>query len=71
MFLRVWNATPFPKEKTREAVPVPSFVHSTLPDLDAQANWLQLLRKASSRLRQLSRPASKSTQKEYRKWTPD
>ena len=36
-FLQVWNATPFLKEKTREAVPGRSFVHSTLPDRDAQA----------------------------------
>ena len=36
-FLQIWNATPFPKEKTREAVRGPSFVHSTLPDRDAQA----------------------------------
>ena len=36
-FHQVWNATPFPKEKTREAVPGPSAPLSTLPGRDAAA----------------------------------
>ena len=36
-FQQVWNATPFPKRMTREAVPGPSAPHSPLPGLDAAA----------------------------------
>ena len=36
-FHQVWNATPFPKEKTREAVPLPSAPHSAYPGRDAAA----------------------------------
>ena len=37
MFLHVWNVTPFPKEKTREAVREPFLAHSTLPNRNVQA----------------------------------
>ena len=36
-FHQVWNATPLPKEKTREAVPGPSAPHSSYPGRDAAA----------------------------------
>ena len=36
-FHQVWNATPFSKEKTREAVPGPSAPHSASPGGDAAA----------------------------------
>ena len=36
-FHQVWNATPFPKGKTREAVPGPSAPHSAYPSRDAAA----------------------------------
>ena len=37
VFHQVWNATPFPKEKTWEAVPGPSASHSAYPGQDAAA----------------------------------
>ena len=36
-FHHVWNATPFPKEKTREAVAGPSATHFAVPGQDAEA----------------------------------
>ena len=39
VFHQVWNATPFPKGKTREAAPGPSIPHSALTRQDAQAEW--------------------------------
>ena len=37
VFHQVWNATPFPRKKTQEAVPGPSAPHSAYPGRDAAA----------------------------------
>ena len=38
-FQQVWNVTPLPKEKTREAVPGPSASHSSLASQESEAEF--------------------------------